>query len=62
MNDFLHDLRNLEEVKPEPYQPEAPGLNRSGRTVITATLVIIAICLLIIALGFLVQFAHNLSH
>ena len=62
MKDFLHDLRNLEEVKPVPYEPEAPGINQTGRTVITATLIIIAICLVIIALGFLVQFAHNAGH
>lgn len=61
-NDFLHDLRNLEEVKPVPYEPEAPRLSRSHRTAITATLIIIAICLLIIALGFLLQFAHTAVH
>jgi len=62
VNDFLHDLRNLEEVKPVHYEPETPRLNRSGRTVITTTLLIIAICLLIVALGFLVQFVHNGGH
>jgi serine/threonine-protein kinase len=62
MSDLLHDLRNLEEVKPVPYEPEAPRLNQSGRTVIIATLIIIAICLLIIALGFLVQFVHTVGH
>jgi eukaryotic-like serine/threonine-protein kinase len=62
MSDLLHDLRNLEEVKPVPYEPEAPRLNRSGRTVIIATLMIIAICLVIIALGFLVQFVHTVGH
>ncbi len=62
VSNFLHDLRNLEEVKPVPYEPEAPRLNKSGRTAITATLLIIAICLLIIALGFLVQFVHTIGH
>lgn len=62
MSDFLHDLRNLEEVKPVPYEPEVPHLNRSGRTVITATLIIIAILLLISALGFLAQFVHTVGH
>lgn len=62
MSNFLHDLRNLEEVKPVPYNPEAPVLNQPGRTVIIATLIIIAICLLIIGLGFLVQFIHNFGH
>src|SRR5438105_2848505 len=62
MSDFLQDLRNLDEVKPVPYEPEAPKLNRSSRTLLTATLLIIAICLLIIALAFLVQFVHNGGH
>jgi eukaryotic-like serine/threonine-protein kinase len=62
MSDFLHDLHNLEEVKPVPYEPEEPHLNRSGRTVITATLIIIAILLLISALGFLAQFVHTVGH
>src|SRR5438270_8852507 len=59
MSDFLHDLHNLEEVKPVPYEPEVPHLNQSGRTVITATLLTIAILLVIITLAFLVQFAHH---
>src|SRR5436305_3055717 len=62
MKELLHDLRNLEEVKPVPYKPEEPRLNRTGRTAILATLIIIAICLVIIALGFLVQFLHTVSH
>jgi serine/threonine-protein kinase len=62
MSTFLHDLRNLEEVMPVRYEPEAPRLNRTGRTAITATLFIIVIFLLIIALGFLAQFAHSAGH
>jgi len=62
VSDLLQDLRNLEEVKPVPYEPEAPSLNRSGRTAILATLIIIAILLLISALGFLVQFVHTAGH
>ncbi len=62
MSDFLHDLHNLEEVKPVPYEPEVPHLNRSSRTVITATLIIIAILLLISALGFLAQLVHTVGH
>lgn len=62
MKDLLHDLRHLEEVKPVTYEPDTPSLNRSGRTAIMAILIIIAICLVIIALGFLVQFAHHVGH
>ncbi len=62
VRDLLHDLRNLEEVKPVPYEPETPRLNQSSRTAIMATLIIIAICLLISVLGFLVQFVHHVGH
>ncbi|HXZ05537.1 MAG TPA: serine/threonine-protein kinase [Ktedonobacteraceae bacterium] len=62
MKDLLHDLRHLEEVKPVTYEPDTPSLNQSGRTAIMAILIIIAICLVIIALGFLVQFAHHVGH
>jgi eukaryotic-like serine/threonine-protein kinase len=62
MSDFLHDLRNLEEVKPVPYEPEKPQLNRTGRSVLLAILIIIAICLLLIVLGFLAQFVHTAGH
>jgi eukaryotic-like serine/threonine-protein kinase len=62
MSDLLHDLRHLEEVKPVAYEPDSPRLNQSGRKAIIAILIIIAICLLIIALGFLVQFVHHVGH
>jgi serine/threonine-protein kinase len=62
IEDLLHDLCNLEKVEPVPYTPEAPAMNRSGRMVMMATLIIIAICLAIIAFGFLVQFLHNVHH
>ena len=59
VNDFLHDLHNLEEVKSVPYEPAAPRLNHSHRTVLIAILIIIIIILLIIAFGFLAQSIHN---
>ncbi len=62
MSDLLYDLRNLEEVKPVPYVPETPRLNQSGRTAILATLIIIAIFLLIGVLGFLAQYMHSVGH
>ena len=62
MSDLHHDLRHLEEVKPVAYEPDAPRLNQSGRKVIMTILIIIAICLLIIALGVLVQFVHYAGH
>jgi serine/threonine-protein kinase len=62
MGDLHHDLLHLEEVKPVVYEPDTPGLNQSGRRMIIAILTIIAICLLIIAFGFIVQFAHHVGH
>lgn len=59
MHDVLADLDHLEKVQPVPYQPDEPGMNRTGRTVITATLIIIAICLVIIAVGLLAQSLHG---
>ena len=59
MNEMLHDLRNLEEVTPIPYQPDKPGAGRVRQQIILATLIIIAVCLVIIALGFLAQVAHQ---
>lgn len=59
VRDLLADLDHLEAVSPEPYQPDEPSLNRSGRTAITATLIIIAILLAIIAFGILAQSLHG---
>jgi serine/threonine protein kinase len=59
VRDLLTDLSHLEEVRPEPYQPDEPSLNRNGRTALTATLIIIAILLAIIAFGILAQNLHG---
>jgi serine/threonine protein kinase len=59
VSDFLHDLQNLAEVKPTLYEPEAPRLNNSHRTVLIAVLIIVIIFLLIIAFGFWAQAMHN---
>jgi len=55
MKELIHDLHNLEEVKAVPYEPEAPTLNRTSRIVIAGILIMIAICLVIVSVGFLVQ-------
>jgi len=60
MQDLLRDLRNLDQVVPVHYQPDAPRAN-IRRQVITATLVTISICLAIIAFGFLAQYLHHLA-
>ena len=59
MQDMLHDLRNLEEVTPIHYQPDQPGIGRVRQQIILIALIVIATCLVIIAFGFLAQFAHH---
>lgn len=59
IHELRADLLHLGEVKPVPYHPEDPRINRSARTAITATLIIIAIFLAIIALGILAQSLHS---
>lgn len=62
VNALLADLRNLAEVQPVPYQPDKPRTGGKARTAIIVTLVIIAICLVIIAFGFLAQGLHPAGH
>jgi serine/threonine-protein kinase len=59
IEDMLHDLRNLEEVKPVPYEPDKPQAGKWRQEVMMAVWIIIALCLLIIALGFLAQYLHH---
>src|SRR5256714_5836886 len=59
IEDMLHDLRNLEEVKPVPYEPDKPKAGKWRQEVMLAVWIIIALCLLIIALGFLAQYLHH---
>jgi len=62
VNALLTDLRNLAEVQPVPYQPDEPHTGGKARPAIIITLVIIAICLVIIAFGFLAQGLHPAGH
>jgi serine/threonine-protein kinase len=61
MQDLHADLLHLGKVQPEPYQPEAPQMNRTGRLAITATVIIVALFLVIIAFGFLAQHLHPVT-
>jgi serine/threonine-protein kinase len=62
MRDMMYDLRNLEEVRPVPYQPDKPGPSKLRQEILTAALIIIVILLLIIALGLGIQYLHNAAH
>lgn len=59
MPDMLQDLRNLDEVKPVPYAPDIPKASGKYRMAILLTVIIIAICLIIIAFGVLAQLAAH---
>jgi eukaryotic-like serine/threonine-protein kinase len=61
INDLLNDLRHLDKVIPVVYKPDAPRAHVMRQPVMLVTLVIIAIFLAIIALGFLVQYAHHVT-
>ena len=59
IKDMLHDLCNLTEVIPVPYSPDASKFGGRYRQVIVVSLITIAICLTIIALGIIAQLAHH---
>ncbi len=62
IEDMLHDLYNLDKVTPIHYVPEKHQPGGRTRQAIVLSLVIIAICLTIIAIGVLAQFVHNVVH
>jgi serine/threonine protein kinase len=62
MDELLHDLRHLDTVSPINYVPAPPRIGGRYRQVITIGLIILIICLLMIAFGFLAQFAHTIAH
>ena len=59
IEEMAHDLRNLDEVKPVPYQPDKERPGGRYRQALYLILVIIAICLVIIAFGVLAQLVHG---
>ncbi len=59
MHDMIHDLQNLQDVKPVRYTPEVAKSSNWVQQVKWAALIIICLSLLIIALGVLAQFAHH---
>ena len=62
MKDLQHELLHLNKVEPVPYEPEAPQPHSMRQQAVLAVLIIIAICLVIIAVGVIAQFAHNTAH
>ncbi|GCE17765.1 hypothetical protein KDK_15650 [Dictyobacter kobayashii] len=62
MQDMWHALQNLNEVVPIPYEPESPKQSTWRQQVIMAALVIIALALVVIAIGVAAQLVHNTPH
>lgn len=62
MREMQHMLQNVDTVEVVAYEPDAPQLHRVSQQVILATLIVIAICLAIIAVGLIAQIAHNAVH
>jgi hypothetical protein len=59
---MLHDLQNLDEVKPTHYEPDSPQASHKMQQVRLVTIIVLVILVLLIALGFVAQFAHNAIH
>jgi serine/threonine protein kinase len=60
--EMQHMLQNLDSVKAIAYEPDAPQTHRLGQQILLTTLIVIAICLAIIAVGLIAQIAHNAAH
>ena len=62
IREMQHMLRNLDAVKAVAYEPDAPQTHRQGQQILLTTLIVIAICLAIIAVGLIAQIVHNAAH
>ncbi len=61
IREMQHMLENLDAVNAVAYEPDAPR-SHVGHQVLVATLMIIAICLAIVAVGLVAQIVHNVAH
>lgn len=55
VNEMLHDLRNLNAVKPVQYEPDKPRANNTSRQIIIAAIVVVILLLLAFTVGLLAQ-------
>jgi len=62
MPGLLHDLDHLDEVTVVNYIPDPPRIGGRYRQVFRIALITLIVCLCIIALGVLAQFAHHAVH
>jgi len=59
MREMWDVLRNLDEVIPVPYVPEKPQPSTWRQQLVTATLIVIALALVVIAIGVAAQLIHH---
>ena len=62
MQEMQHALQNLHEVKPVPYEPDAPDSRHMLRQVVVVTLIIIAIFVVLTLVGIFAQMAQTAPH
>ena len=62
IGEMIHELQHPDEVTPITYTPEEAKTGGRYRQAIIITLIIIAICLIVIAFGVLAQLAHSGVH
>jgi eukaryotic-like serine/threonine-protein kinase len=62
MQDLVHDLVHLDEVRAVNYIPDPPKIGGRYRQVIRIALIVLIVCLAIIAFGMFAQFAHHVVH
>ncbi len=59
MNELLNALQHLDNVKPEPYQPETAKPHNVRQQILLAVLILIAVLLAVIAVGVLAQLVQH---
>jgi serine/threonine-protein kinase len=59
IRDMLHDLQDLEHVKPLHYHPDAPRSSLKRRQAVLATLIIMVIIIVAFVFGLLAQSLHH---
>jgi serine/threonine-protein kinase len=62
LQEMQRALQNLHEVKPVPYEPDAPHSHHMLRQVLIATWIILVLFAVLILIGFLAQIAHHAPH
>lgn len=61
VQELQHDLCHLDQVRPLAYVPDPPRVGGRYRQIVYIALIILAICLLLVALGVLAQIVHHVG-